>query len=161
MKSKILFVALISALVFFSLDRGALVSGYVVNLNNRIVAAYDDAVKFVKDGVNEHFRQREEIKQLRAQNAELEKSAALLSSFAKELNEILVPTAMPNHLQEAAPRMMILLDEEGGAAGARRAGLQGGRDLAGSAVRQGQDDDVVTGQTLDVDGLDRGRSLRC
>ena len=90
MKSKILFVALIGALVFFSLDRGALISGYVVNLNSRIVAAYDDAVKFVKDGVNEHFRQREEIKQLRAQNAELEKSAALLSSFAKELNEILV-----------------------------------------------------------------------
>ena len=90
MKSKILFVALIGALVFFSLDRGALISGYVVNLNNRVVAAYDDAVKFVKDGVNEHFRQREEIKQLRAQNAELEKSAALLSSFAKELNEILV-----------------------------------------------------------------------
>jgi len=88
MKSKILFVALIGALVFFSLDRGALVSGYVVNLNSRMVAAYDDAVKFIKDTVNEHFRQREEIKQLRAQNAELEKSAALLSSFAKELNEI-------------------------------------------------------------------------
>ena len=39
MKSKILFVALIGALVFFSLDRGALISGYVVNLNNRVVAA--------------------------------------------------------------------------------------------------------------------------
>ena len=46
------------------------------------------------------------------------------------------------------------VDEEGGAAGARRAGLQGGRDLAGGAVRQGQDDDVVIGQALDVGGLD-------
>ena len=90
MKSKILFVALVGALIFFSLDKGALVSSYIVNLNSRIVAAYDDAVKFVKDTVNEHFRQSEEIKQLRAQNAELEKSAALLSSFAKELNEILL-----------------------------------------------------------------------
>ena len=61
MKSKILFVALIGALILFSLDKGALISGYVVNLNNRIVAAYDDAVKFIKDGVNEQLRDRKSV----------------------------------------------------------------------------------------------------
>lgn len=90
MKSKILFVILIGALIFGSLYKSEIISKEVVNLNSVIVKIYDDSIDFIRDKVNEHFRQRDEILSLRAQNAELEKSAVLLASFAKELNEILL-----------------------------------------------------------------------
>ncbi|WP_169973527.1 MULTISPECIES: rod shape-determining protein MreC [unclassified Campylobacter] len=90
MKSKILFVILIGALALSSLYKGEIFSKEVVNLNSSIVKIYDDGIKFIVNKVNEYFRQKEEIISLRAQNAELEKSAVLLASFAKELNEILI-----------------------------------------------------------------------
>ncbi|WP_170018839.1 rod shape-determining protein MreC [Campylobacter sp. RM16190] len=90
MKSKILFVILIGALVLGSLYKGEIFSKEVVNLNSSIVKMYDDGIKIIVNKVNEHFRQKEEIISLRTQNAELEKSAVLLASFAKELNEILI-----------------------------------------------------------------------
>lgn len=90
MKSKILFVILIGALALGSLYKGEIFSKEVVNLNGSIVKMYDDGIKFIVNKVNEHFRQKEEIISLRTQNAELEKSAVLLASFAKELNEILI-----------------------------------------------------------------------
>lgn len=90
MKSKILFVILIGALALGSLYKGEIFSKEVVNLNSSIVKIYDDGIKFIVNKVNEHFRQKEEIISLRTQNAELEKSAVLLASFAKELNEILI-----------------------------------------------------------------------
>ena len=89
MKSKILFVFLVGILVFGSLYKSEIVSKEVINLGAYTVKIYDNAVKFIKNKVNEHFRQQEEILSLRAQNAELEKSAVLLASFAKELNDIL------------------------------------------------------------------------
>lgn len=90
MKSKILFVIIIGALVSASLYKGELITKEIINFNSSIVKIYDDSVSFVKDKINEHFRQRDEILSLRAQNAELEKSAVLLANFAKELNEILL-----------------------------------------------------------------------
>ncbi|WP_172201985.1 rod shape-determining protein MreC [Campylobacter sp. RM16188] len=90
MKSKILFVFIIGFLVSASLYKSELITKEVINFNSSIVKIYDDSVNFIRDRINEYFRQKEEILSLRAQNAELEKSAVLLANFANELNEILL-----------------------------------------------------------------------
>ncbi|MGP1485201.1 MAG: rod shape-determining protein MreC [Campylobacter sp.] len=88
MKSKILFILVIGFLSFISLQKSDLISRKFININVWFVGIYDDSLRFIKDKVNEHIFQKDEILRLRAQNFELEKSAVLLSTFANEINEI-------------------------------------------------------------------------
>lgn len=88
MKSKILFVLIVGFLAFFSLQKSDLISQKFVSINAWFVGIYDDSFRFVRDKINEHIFQKDEIARLRLQNSELEKSAILLSTFANELNEI-------------------------------------------------------------------------
>ena len=85
---KPLFLAIV--FVVLSLVFGSQIRGGVVELSSVIIDWYYNTTTFIKDTINEHFRQAEEIKILREQNRELEKSAALLSTFAWELNQILI-----------------------------------------------------------------------
>ena len=88
MKSKILFVLVIAFLAFVSLQKGESISAKFIGLNAWVVGTYDDTERFIKDKINEHLFQKEEIARLRAQNTELEKSAVLLDTFAHEINQI-------------------------------------------------------------------------
>ncbi|MBE2985478.1 rod shape-determining protein MreC [Campylobacter sp. RM9344] len=89
MKTKITLFALIALLIVFSVYKGGIFTNLSVKASNYVINFYDDIAKNLKDKINEHFRQVAEIKSLREQNAELERSAMLLSTFANELNEIL------------------------------------------------------------------------
>ncbi|MBQ9291866.1 MAG: rod shape-determining protein MreC [Campylobacter sp.] len=85
---KPLFLAVV--FVILSLVFGSQIRGSVVEFSGFVINKYYETTTFIKNTMNEHFRQAEEIKILREQNKELEKSAALLSTFAWELNQILI-----------------------------------------------------------------------
>lgn len=76
-------------LIFASIKFTDTGRGYVVGLNNYILVKYMNTKKYIKDKINEHFWQQENIKKLRADNKKLEKSALLSIAFAGKLNEIL------------------------------------------------------------------------
>ena len=89
MKSKLVVFVLIAVLAAVSIYEGEIASKAALGVENFALKIYGDFASAVKNKINEHFRQASEISALRAQNAELEKSAVLLSSFANELNQIL------------------------------------------------------------------------
>lgn len=89
MKTKILLFISLALLILISIYKSPYVGGVVINFSNSVVDSYLSFTKGIKDEINEHFRQEQEIQSLRKQNVELERSAVLLSTFANELNEIL------------------------------------------------------------------------
>ena len=89
MKSKLVVFVLIAVLAAASIYEGEIAGKAALGVENFALKIYGDFASAVKNKINEHFRQASEISALRAQNAELEKSAVLLSSFANELNQIL------------------------------------------------------------------------
>ncbi|KEA45939.1 rod shape-determining protein MreC [Campylobacter mucosalis] len=88
MKTKILLFIFVIFLVSLSIYKGSQISSVTINFGNFVSSAYLNAIQLVKDTINEHFRQVVQINSLREQNAELERSATLLATFANELNEI-------------------------------------------------------------------------
>ncbi len=76
-------------MVGLSIYKGSQISAVTTNFTNSIVALYSGITTFVKDKIDEHFDQANQISKLRKQNAELERSATLLATFANELNEVL------------------------------------------------------------------------
>lgn len=89
MKNKIKVILIVGALSFGSFYFSNYVRKILVGNVNYSVGIYEDLALFIKDKISTHFKQADEIKALKAQNAELEKSATLLSTFAYELNNIL------------------------------------------------------------------------
>ncbi|ANE35364.1 rod shape-determining protein MreC [Campylobacter iguaniorum] len=89
MKSKIKVAAITISLAFVSVYLSDHARAIFVGGAGSSVGLYQNAITYIRDRINEHFRQLEEIKALRAQNIELEHSAALLSTFAYELNNVL------------------------------------------------------------------------
>lgn len=89
MKNKIKVVLIVGALSFGSFYFSNYARKVLVGNVNYSVGIYEDLALFIKDKISTHFKQADEIKALKAQNAELEKSATLLSTFAYELNNIL------------------------------------------------------------------------
>ena len=85
---KLLLVAVL--LVAVSLTFGSYIHGKFIGFAGGILEVYYGVSDRVKSAVNEHFNQAETIKALREENAELKKSAMLLSTFAGELNKILI-----------------------------------------------------------------------
>lgn len=85
---KPLFVVVVFVLI--SLAFGSLIRGKIVEFTGETINLYYNAVFSVKNTIKEHFDQKNEIENLRAQNTELQKSAMLLSTFASELNQILI-----------------------------------------------------------------------
>lgn len=89
MKNKFYFVLLIAVFVAISIYKGGVVKEIILSTNNFVVNSYFDFTIYMKNRINEHFRQVSEIEALRQQNAELERSAMLLSTFANQLNSIM------------------------------------------------------------------------
>ncbi|AQW81904.1 rod shape-determining protein MreC [Campylobacter pinnipediorum] len=102
MKTKIIFFIFIALLVVFSIKKGSSISSVSVGLSNFVVNVYIDITKTIKDKINEHFRQVDEIQTLRTQNLELEHSATLLSTFANELNQILQDKKSSSYMPKVA-----------------------------------------------------------
>ena len=74
---KPLFLAVV--FVVLSLVFGSQIRGSVVEFSGFVINKYYETTAFIKNTMNEHFRQAQEIKILREQNKELEKSAAVWS----------------------------------------------------------------------------------
>ncbi|CAD7288954.1 hypothetical protein LMG7974_01265 [Campylobacter majalis] len=90
MKTKILLFLLLILLTSFSLYKNSSVSKIAISINNNVLGVYTDVANSISNFINEHFKQASEIRNLRIQNAELEHAATLLSTFANELNQILI-----------------------------------------------------------------------
>ncbi|ASM34664.1 rod shape-determining protein MreC [Campylobacter sputorum subsp. bubulus] len=90
MKNKFKLIFLILIFIAISLYRSENARELVVDTNNFFVNIYYNGLTYIKNSINRHFRQANEIKSLMEQNKELEKAANLLSTFADKLNSILV-----------------------------------------------------------------------
>ncbi|CZE45973.1 rod shape-determining protein MreC [Campylobacter geochelonis] len=88
--NKVRTLFLIAVFVGISLFFGGSIKAGVIDFTGGVITFFKNSVEFVKNKTNEHFNQVDEIQRLRAQNVELRKSAILLSTFAHELNEILL-----------------------------------------------------------------------
>lgn len=89
MKTKILLFIFVVFLIAVSVYKGSQISSITTSINNSVVDVYLGISNSIKDSINEHFMQAQQIIKLKEQNAELERSATLLVTFANELNEIL------------------------------------------------------------------------
>lgn len=90
MKSKFKFLLLLGAFILGSIYFTNYARSKNVELTNSIVLSFTNFITSAKDKINEHFFQASQIRDLREQNKELERSATLLSTFAFELNSILM-----------------------------------------------------------------------
>lgn len=90
MKNKFKLLFLILIFVAVSLYRSENARELVIDTNNFFVNLYYESLIYLKDSINKHFRQANEIESLMRQNIELEKTANLLSTFADKLNSILM-----------------------------------------------------------------------
>jgi len=81
---------LIIFFVIVSLFFGANIGGVAVDSSNKILAKFYNLKTYVINQINEHFNQIDEIERLRKENLELQKSAVLLSTFAHELDQVLL-----------------------------------------------------------------------
>ena len=83
-------LVLIAFFAVISLVFGSDISRFFVGVSNGSLNWYYSAKNSIIDSINEHFNQEKEINRLREENAELKKSAVLLSTFAHELDQILL-----------------------------------------------------------------------
>jgi rod shape-determining protein MreC len=82
-------VVFIVLLVAISLRYGDNIRGvFSYNLNS-VISTYLDIKMSIEQSISEHFAQQKEIKELRATNKDLKKSAEVLVTFATKLNYIL------------------------------------------------------------------------
>lgn len=89
MSNKLKFFILVGAFVFVSLQYGSNAKHVVSNLSTQAIDGYLSIVEGVQNRIEEHFFQQESIRQLRAQNRELEEAALLSVAFASKLNNLL------------------------------------------------------------------------
>ena len=89
MKNKLRYIFILSFLLFMSFYFGGHIKSVVLGVNDSFIDGYHSLKNSIIDTINEHFNQVDEIRILRAKNEALEQSAALLSTFANELNAIL------------------------------------------------------------------------
>ncbi|MGG7048388.1 MULTISPECIES: rod shape-determining protein MreC [unclassified Campylobacter] len=89
MKTKILFFIFVVGLIALSIYKGSEISRVTTDLSNSVVSLYLNFAQSVKDSIGKHFSQASQIEKLKQQNAELERSATLLATFANELNTVL------------------------------------------------------------------------
>lgn len=89
MNSKFKFLAFIIILVVISVFFSGYFKGVFLNSSSFGISIFYDLTTYFKDSINRHFRQLDEINALREQNVQLERSSALVSTFAYELNALL------------------------------------------------------------------------
>jgi len=89
MSSKLKFFLLIGAFVFVSLQYGADARKIVAQMTTAVTQGYLTTTQRAKEWIEEYIIQRDTIRQLRAKNSELERSALLSIAFAGKLNALL------------------------------------------------------------------------
>ena len=89
MSSKLKFFIFIGAFVFVSLQYGDIARRTISELTTSVIGGYLTTMDYIADRITEHFNQRDEIRELREKNRELERSALLSIAFAGKFNRIL------------------------------------------------------------------------
>ena len=88
--SNVKFLLIAVVLVSTSLIFGSYIHGKFIGISGGVINTYKDVTGFIKNEITKHINQATTIETLRAENEELKKSAMLLSTFAGELNKILL-----------------------------------------------------------------------
>lgn len=89
MKNKVRNILILAFLVFISFYYGSTIKSNALVVNDAVVEGFYGFTDYLKDKINEHFNQAEQIRILREQNKNLEEASVLLSTFANQLNLIL------------------------------------------------------------------------
>ena len=87
--SKIRIFIVLAIFVFVSVRYSAEARQVIGGINTGILSFYVNTKTNIQNKIDEHFSQKEEIKRLRAENQELQKSAVLSVTFASKLNALL------------------------------------------------------------------------
>lgn len=87
--SKLKIFLLLAAFVFVSLRYGPEARHLIGGVNQSILETYVETKMALSDKINEHIAQKEEIKRLKLENQNLQKSAVLSIAFAAKLNDLL------------------------------------------------------------------------
>lgn len=87
--SKLKIILLIGVFVFVSLQYGAQARHFIGGINQKILASYVEMKMALTQKIDEHIAQTEEIKRLREENQNLQKSAVLSIAFAAKLSDLL------------------------------------------------------------------------
>lgn len=102
--SKLKYFILIVIFVTVSLKYGSNVRGVFTRNTNSIIEGYLDIQKAVDNFIDEHIFQAQEIKRLREENRELQKSTELSIAFAQKLNQFLKIESM----EEYSPKVELV-----------------------------------------------------
>ncbi|ARQ98695.1 rod shape-determining protein MreC [Campylobacter devanensis] len=87
--NKLKFLLIVICLGFISFYLSDYARSVVMSGVKLTLSLYQDSRDFILDTINEHFNQASEIRALREQNIELERSVTLLSAFAYKLDALL------------------------------------------------------------------------
>ena len=102
--NKLKFIFLIALLIVVSLKYGGNIRGYFLKNTNIVISTYLNVKTLIKESIDEHFAQQQEIKDLREKNRNLENSAEVLTAFATKLNDML----KLNSIEEYAPKVKLV-----------------------------------------------------
>lgn len=89
MANKLKFFIFIAIFIVLSLQYSNIARGYVSDATNYVLDGYLGVLGYVKEGIVEHFDQKDEIQKLRKENIRLEHSSLLALTFANKLNRLL------------------------------------------------------------------------
>lgn len=89
MKNKIIYVLILSFLIFISFYYGGLIKKNVLFVNDFFVENFYNIKDYFYEKISVHFNQAEQIALLKEKNKELEKSSILVSALANNLNRLL------------------------------------------------------------------------
>lgn len=90
MANRLKFFIFISIFVIISLQYSSIARRGVTNITNKAVSLYLGGVEFLKQSIDEHFNQKEQIKTLKMEKKKLVHSDLLLKVYKRKLNNILV-----------------------------------------------------------------------
>ena len=102
--NKLKFFIFIGLFIFVSLKYGSNIRGVFSQNTNIVIETYLEIKHTIEQSINEHFAQRNEIKNLREENKKLSDSAEVLSAFALKLNDIL----KINNIEEYSPKVKLV-----------------------------------------------------
>ncbi|QKF64038.1 rod shape-determining protein MreC [Campylobacter corcagiensis] len=102
--SKIKPLIFIAILVFVSLYFGSAIQSKSVGVSSQVVSFFKDVKDIISFKITQHIHKNRQVRELTAENKELEKRALLLNTFAYELNQILKDT---NSLQFSPNAVLI------------------------------------------------------
>lgn len=104
MSKKLKFFLIIVFVIFISILLSERARSLVLNLSTNVANSFLQAKDSVLNFVSEHFNQKDEIRDLRQKNKELERTAGLSIAFAGELNRLL----KENGIKEYKPNMKLV-----------------------------------------------------